>query len=84
MAAAASCARGCGSPSPPASPAPSPEGRGDDPRQAVRAALRESKQLIEVGEVLRVDPVPHGKRGRTPVGQLIGAATKRAGGEGLL
>jgi hypothetical protein len=59
-------------------------GSGDDPRQAVRAALRESKQLIEVGEVLRVDPVPHGKRGRTPVGQLIGAATKRAGGEGLL
>jgi hypothetical protein len=58
--------------------------RGNDPRQAVRAALRESKQLIEVGEVLRVDPVPHGKRGRTPVGQLIGAATKRAGGEGLL
>lgn len=57
---------------------------GDDPRQAVRAALRESKQLIEVGEVLRVDPTPHGKRGHTPLGQLIGAATKRAGGEGLL
>jgi hypothetical protein len=57
---------------------------GQDPRQAVRAALRESKQLIEVGEVLRVDPTPHGKRGHTPVGKLIGAATKRAGGEGLL
>jgi hypothetical protein len=29
---------------------------GHDPRQAVRSALRESKSLIEVGEVLRVDP----------------------------
>jgi hypothetical protein len=57
---------------------------GDDPRQGVRAALREAKQLIEVAEVLRVDPTPHGRRTPTPTGALIEAATKRAGGEGLL
>ena len=57
---------------------------GDDPRQQVRSALREAKQLIEVGEVLRVDPAPHGPRKPTPGGLLIEAATKRAGGEGLL
>ena len=57
---------------------------GDDPRQRVRAALREAKQLIEVGEVLRVDPAPHGRRPPAPGGALVEAATKRAGGEGLL
>ena len=57
---------------------------GDDPRQRVRAALREAKQLIEVGEVLRVDPTPHGRRTATPAGALVEAATKRAGGEGVL
>jgi hypothetical protein len=57
---------------------------GQDPRQQVRSALREAKQLIEVGEVLRVDPVPHGKRTPTPAGWLVELATKRAGGEGLL
>jgi hypothetical protein len=57
---------------------------GDDPRQRVRAALREAKQLIEVGEVLRVDPTPHGRRTATPTGVLVEAVTKRAGGEGLL
>jgi hypothetical protein len=57
---------------------------GDDPRQKVRSALREAKQLIEVGEVLRVDPVPHGTRTATPTGKLVEVATRRAGGEGLL
>jgi hypothetical protein len=57
---------------------------GDDPRQRVRSALREAKQLIEVGEVLRVDPTPHGRRTATPTGALVEAATKRAGGEGVL
>ena len=57
---------------------------GDDPRQRVRAALREAKQLIEVGEVLRIDPTPHGRRTLTPTGALVEAATKRAGGEGVL
>lgn len=57
---------------------------GDDPRQQVRAALRQAKQLIEVGEVLRVDPTPHGTRSATPTGKLVEFATRRAGGEGLL
>ena len=57
---------------------------GDDPRQRVRAALREAKQLIEVGEVLRVDPTPHGRRTPTPTGAAVERATKRAGGEGVL
>jgi len=57
---------------------------GNDPRQRVRAALREAKQLIEVGEILRVDPAPHGRRSPTPMGAVVDAATKRAGGEGLL
>lgn len=57
---------------------------GDDPRQRVRAALREAKQLIEVGEVLRVDPTPHGRRSATPTGAIVEAATKRAAGEGVL
>ena len=57
---------------------------GDDPRQQVRSALRQAKHLIEVGEVLRVDPAPHGHRPATPGGALVEAATRRAGGEGVL
>jgi len=57
---------------------------GNDPRQQVRAALREAKQLIEVGEVLRVDPTPHGRRPPTPSGAIVELATKRAAGEGVL
>ncbi|MDQ0734805.1 hypothetical protein [Arthrobacter agilis] len=57
---------------------------GDDPRQRVRAALREAKQLIEVGEVLRVDPASHGHRPPTPTGKLVDLATDRAPGEGVL
>jgi len=57
---------------------------GQDPRQAVRAALRESKQLLEVGEVLRLDPQPAGDRTPTAMGKLLEAATRRAGGEGVV
>jgi len=57
---------------------------GNDPRQQVRAALREAKQLIEVGEVLRVNPTPHGQRSATPMGAIVDLATKRAAGEGVL
>ncbi|MBB5844401.1 hypothetical protein HD599_002724 [Conyzicola lurida] len=57
---------------------------GDDPRQRVRAALREAKQVIEVGEVLRVDPAPHGRRPPTPAGKLVEFATELAPGEGVL
>ena len=44
---------------------------GSDPRQAVRSALRESKALIETGEVLRMDPRPAGQRTPTPGGKLL-------------
>jgi hypothetical protein len=57
---------------------------GETPAEAVRSALRQAKQLIEVGEVLKVDPVPHGKRSHTPTGMVLEAATKRAGKEGIL
>jgi hypothetical protein len=58
--------------------------KGETPQQALRSALRQAKQLIEVGEVLQVDPAPHGTRRRTPGGLLLEAATKRAGKEGVL
>lgn len=57
---------------------------GDDPRQRVRAALRQAKQMIEAGEVLRVDPTPHGRRKASPAGAIVEAATRRAAGEGVL
>ena len=57
---------------------------GKDPRQQVRVALREAKQLVEVGEILQLEPVPHGDRSATPTGALVHFATRRAGGEGLL
>lgn len=57
---------------------------GQDPRQAVRSALRKSKQLLEVGDVLRLDPQPAGKRTPTPMGKLLDLATRRAAGEGVV
>ncbi len=43
------------------------------PDDAVRAALRDAKSLIETGQVLRIDPRPHGTRPETPTGKLIDA-----------
>ncbi|GAA0813300.1 hypothetical protein Sya03_55680 [Spirilliplanes yamanashiensis] len=51
---------------------------GRDPQAELRSALRRAKQLIEVGEVLAVDPAPHGKRTATPGGMLLEAWTKVA------
>jgi hypothetical protein len=51
---------------------------GSDPQADLRSALRRAKQLIEVGEVLAVDPVPHGKRTATPGGVLLEAWTRVA------
>ncbi|MEU8612402.1 hypothetical protein AB0C29_30865, partial [Actinoplanes sp. NPDC048791] len=51
---------------------------GNDPQADVRSALRRAKQLIEVGEVLAVDPVPHGDRTPTPGGALVEAWTRVA------
>lgn len=52
--------------------------RGKDPEAGLRSALREAKQLLEVGEVLVVDPAPHGERTPTPGGALLEAWTKVA------
>ncbi|MDQ4137782.1 MAG: hypothetical protein M3116_02895 [Actinomycetota bacterium] len=57
---------------------------GRDPREAVRIALRESKQLIETGEVLRIDPRPAGHRPQTPAGALVDTVMRRSRGEGVL
>lgn len=51
---------------------------GKDPQADLRSALRRAKQLIEVGEVLVVDPVPHGRRTATPGGALLETWTKVA------
>lgn len=52
--------------------------------QKIRSALRKTKQLLEAGEVLKVDPQPHGERRPTPGSAVIGIATRRAGREGVL
>jgi hypothetical protein len=51
---------------------------GNDPQSDLRSALRQAKQLIEVNEVLAVDPAPHGKRPATPGGLLLESWTKAA------
>lgn len=56
---------------------------GDDPQAELRSALREAKQLLEVGEVLAVDPAPHGDRPATPQGALLEAWTRRASKGGV-
>ena len=51
---------------------------GKDPQADLRSGLRRAKQLIEVGEVLAVDPAPHGKRSASIGGVLLEAWTKVA------
>ena len=55
---------------------------GEDPRQALRKALRETQWLLETGEVLRPDPEPTTKP--TPGGRLLGKITSRSWEEGRL
>jgi hypothetical protein len=55
---------------------------GSDPRQDLRAALRQSRQLLETGEVLSPDKQPTTRR--TLRGLPLDLATRRAGGEGRL
>ncbi len=56
----------------------------DKPRPAIRIALRRTKQLLEVGEVIELHPKPGGRRPPTPGGLLVDAAATRAEGEGIL
>ena len=51
---------------------------GNDLQADLRSALRQAKQLIEVGEVLAVDPAPHGRRTATPGGVLLETWTRVA------
>ncbi|WP_369256075.1 hypothetical protein [Geodermatophilus amargosae] len=57
---------------------------GEDEIGDLRAALREAKALLEVGEVLRVDPQPHGTRAATPQGAALEGAAKAAPRAGVL
>jgi uncharacterized membrane protein len=56
--------------------------RGEDPRQELRSALRQAKQILEVGEVLQADR-PSTTR-RTVLNRPLEVATRIAGGEGRL
>jgi len=57
---------------------------GDDPGQALRAALRDAKQLFETGEVLRATPRPHGHRSVSLLGAVVDKAEDEEKGEGVL
>ncbi len=66
----------------PAATSPFARVAGKDPRQRLRAALRESKQLLETGEILQPDDL--GTARRTPMNLPLELATRVARGEGLL
>jgi hypothetical protein len=55
---------------------------GSDPRQRLRAALRQARQLLETGEVLNPDEPPTTRR--TLRSLPLELATRRARGEGRL
>jgi hypothetical protein len=54
------------------------------PLDELRSALREIKQVLEVGEVLRSIPRPEGARPTTAGGLVIDAAERRSQGKGVL
>jgi hypothetical protein len=58
--------------------------RGTESLRELRSALREAKELAEVGEVMVGHPRPHGKRSATVLGAMVDAAEERAEGEGVL
>jgi hypothetical protein len=59
-------------------------GDGKDLAGQIRKALRQSKMLLETGEVLRNEPAPHGKRPATPAGKIADEWEKRAQEGGIL
>ena len=50
----------------------------------LRIALRQSKQLIEAGEIAVVDPHPHGRRKTTPQGVALDVIAAASKGKGIL
>jgi hypothetical protein len=55
---------------------------GEDPTSALRSALRQAKQVAEVGYVLEADATRTARP--TPLNEPLRQATRRAGGEGRL
>lgn len=75
-------------------PAPAPGNRGTElaariidgktEPDALRIALRQTKQLAEAGEIAVVQPAPHGPRKTTPQGALLDFVAKKSEGKGVL
>ena len=66
---------------------PSPAGASSDarnPRANLRQALRQVKQLTEVGEVLVAEPRPEGYRPRTLPGLLVDKSERKSDKGGVL
>ena len=55
-----------------------------DLRDQIRSALRQTKQLLEVGEVLVAEPRPEGHRSATLAGKLVDRAVHGADHKGVL
>ena len=68
-------------------PGPKPDStvwKGEDPSRQIRSALLRAKQLVEVGEVLSIEPQPAGKRRRPANGLLVDLMTGDADQEGVV
>ena len=68
-------------------PGPKPDStlwKGEDPSSQIRRALLRAKQLVEVGEVLSLEPQPVGKRRRPANGLLVDLMTGDADQEGVV
>jgi hypothetical protein len=64
---------------------PSPgTGRDDDLVGRIRRALRESKQIIEVGHVMTNHPQPEGHRPSAPTGLVVDSLVRRSPEAGVL
>ncbi|MHA3702032.1 hypothetical protein ACXR2U_07585 [Jatrophihabitans sp. YIM 134969] len=51
---------------------------------SLRLALRHSKQLLETGQVMKVDPQPHGARTNSPAGKALDEAQAHGAEQGVL
>lgn len=58
--------------------------KGEDQSRQIRNALLRAKQLVEVGEVLSIEPQPAGKRRRPAQGLLVDLMTGDADQEGVV
>lgn len=65
-------------------PKPDPAGwKGEDPVRRIRTALQQTRQLVEAGEVLRLEPQPAGRR-RPSRGLLVDLMVGDANQEGVV